>query len=95
MAHDIQQQVSKYISSDLKMINSYDTWHGNAMFGNIICNTQVSSGTKNVKKLLENITKGTKKSRNVTWFPELVDKRKFMLICAQLLMDDHELMCTI
>ena len=31
VAHDIQQQVSKYISSDLKMVNSYDTWHGNSM----------------------------------------------------------------
>ena len=28
VAHDIQQQVSRYISAELHLINSYDTWHG-------------------------------------------------------------------
>ncbi len=36
VAHDIQQQVSKFVT-DLKLINSYDTWHGNAMCYNYAC----------------------------------------------------------
>ena len=27
VAHDIQTQVSKYVRDDLKLVNSYDTWH--------------------------------------------------------------------
>lgn len=34
-------------------------------------------GTKNVGKSLKKICKGTKKKQGVTWFPELVDKRKY------------------
>ena len=30
VAHDIQQTVSRYITSDLSLVNSYDTWHGMA-----------------------------------------------------------------
>ena len=28
VAHDIQQQVSRYMSAEVHLINSYDTWHG-------------------------------------------------------------------
>ena len=28
VAHDIQAQVSKYVSVTLGLVNSYDTWHG-------------------------------------------------------------------
>ena len=28
VAHDHQIQVMKYVTEDLKLINSYDTWHG-------------------------------------------------------------------
>ena len=28
VAHDIQQQVSRFITADLSLVNSYDTWHG-------------------------------------------------------------------
>ena len=28
VAHDCQMQVSRYVTSDLKLLNSYDTWHG-------------------------------------------------------------------
>ena len=28
VAHDIQQQVSCLFTSDLSLVNSYDTWHG-------------------------------------------------------------------
>ena len=30
VAHDIQQQVSRFITADLSLVNSYDTWHGTA-----------------------------------------------------------------
>ncbi len=33
-------------------------------------------GTKNVARGLKKITEGRVKDRNVTWFPELSDKRK-------------------
>ena len=28
VAHDIQSQVGKYVSTDLRLVSSYDTWHG-------------------------------------------------------------------
>lgn len=28
VAHDMQLQVSRYIKQDLKLLNSFDTWHG-------------------------------------------------------------------
>jgi hypothetical protein len=28
VAHDFQQQIRRYVVEDLKMVNSYDTWHG-------------------------------------------------------------------
>ena len=31
VAHDMQAQVSKYVRDTLKLVNSYDTWHGKAM----------------------------------------------------------------
>lgn len=35
-----------------------------------------SVGTKNVSKEMQKISEGRVKDRGVTWFPELVDKRK-------------------
>ena len=29
VAHDIQLQVSSYVEKELKLVNSFDTWHGN------------------------------------------------------------------
>ena len=29
VVHDHQVQVKNYITEDLKLLNSYDTWHGN------------------------------------------------------------------
>ena len=40
-----------------------------------------SSGTKNVAKSLKKITEGRVRDKGVTWFPELVDKRKCLFIC--------------
>ena len=31
VAHDMQQQVAKYIRNDMGLLNSYDTWHGKAL----------------------------------------------------------------
>ena len=28
VAHDMQQQVKRFITADMKLVNSYDTWHG-------------------------------------------------------------------
>ena len=28
VAHDMQLQVARYIKQDLKLLNSFDTWHG-------------------------------------------------------------------
>ena len=28
VAHDYQPQVQKYVVDELKLLNSYDTWHG-------------------------------------------------------------------
>ena len=28
VAHDFQQQVTKFITNEMKLENSYDTWHG-------------------------------------------------------------------
>jgi hypothetical protein len=42
VAHDFQQQIRRYVVEDLKMVNSYDTWHG----------------TKNVAKVLAKVIKG-------------------------------------
>ena len=61
VAHDIQQQVSRFITADLSLVNSYDTWHGTthnlsvALTCDIIC-VCMCVGTKNVWKQLLKIT---------------------------------------
>ena len=76
VAHDIQMSVSSYISKQLQLINSYDTWHDRHTF--LYCShnlhLQLNLGTKNVEKEINKITKGPKTKRGVTWFPKLVDK---------------------
>ncbi len=80
VAHDMQHQVSRYVTSDLGLKNSFDTWHGKYK---ICCNNKVhcselfSSGTKNLSKCLQKVTQGRVRDKGVTWFPELVDKRTF------------------
>ena len=29
VAHDMQLAVGRYVKQDLKLLNSFDTWHGN------------------------------------------------------------------
>ena len=79
VAHDIQQQVSRYVTGSMGVVNSYDTWHGkmhqtsgSGLFMLIL----PFEGTKNVAKEMKKITDGLVRNRGVTWFPELVDKRK-------------------
>ena len=76
VAHDMQQQVAKHIRNDMGLLNSYDTWHGKALYFILIILmiTFVNVGSKNVAKIMAKITAGPAKSRGVTWFPELVDK---------------------
>ena len=37
VAHDIQQQVSKYIVDVMGFVNSYDTWHGMLLWLHEVC----------------------------------------------------------
>ena len=92
MAHDHQAQVMKYITEDLQLINSYDTWHGELYFSftYILCVYRnfvnfvyihvcfLPSGTKNVAKQMKKITCGAQKTEGNTWFLELSDKRMFL-----------------
>ena len=36
VAHDMQHQVSRFVSADLKMVNSFDTWHGKFIYGVLV-----------------------------------------------------------
>ena len=36
VAHDMQHQVSGFVSADLKMVNSFDTWHGKLIYGVLV-----------------------------------------------------------
>ena len=88
VAHDIQGQVSKYVTKDLGLVNSYDTWHG--MFRitivsvlTLLCKALDTHschfiGTKNVAKELRKITEGRVRDRDVSWFPELYYKSKML-----------------
>ena len=84
VAHDIQQQVSGFIASDLSLMNSYDTWHGTYI---VYCThlyvllnmyLYMHIGTKNVWKQMQKITHGRVRDKGVNWFPELVDKSEYI-----------------
>lgn len=85
VAHDIQQQVSRFITSDLSLVNSYDTWHGTCISMYCTCQYLMHRhvlGTKNVWKQLQKVTQGRVRDRGVTWFPELVDKSECIYTCT-------------
>ena len=46
----------------------------------VFINCVLGLGTKNVAKELKKITTGQVKNRDVTWFPQLIDKRKLMFL---------------
>ena len=76
VAHDIQQQVSRFITADLSLVNSYDTWHGTThnLSVALTCDMCVCMCEgKNVWKQMLQITQGRVRDRGVTWFPEVVD----------------------
>ena len=64
VAHDMQLAVGRYVKQDLKLLNSFDTWHGMklaAIMFNLclhLCDYIHRIGTKNVAKELAKITKG-------------------------------------
>ena len=47
VAHDIQSQVEKYVSTDLRLVNSYDTWHGKGLRNHCMCMFQSTSFFRN------------------------------------------------
>lgn len=85
VAHDFQQQIKNYITNDLQLLNSYDTWHGmcNELYYRFL-HVRLSLGTKNVAKGLTKITRG----RGIdTIKAQLLDKSKYVhyggsLICS-------------
>ena len=84
VAHDINQQVSRYVSQQLKVFNSYDTWHGMITWMHQVCSDVLMyyPGTKNVAKEMKKISEGLVRNRGVTWFPELADKRSCVCVCV-------------
>ena len=96
VAHDMQLQVARYITSDLKLLNLYNTWHGKhalfflcyPIFTCTGCVTISHSwlidglGTKNVSMELSKITKGQVRHWGKMWFPQLADKRMTLILCS-------------
>ena len=72
VAHDNCSSVKNYITKDLNLINSYDTWHGKLF--HVSAWHHLVIGTKNVAKSLKTVAVGTAKTAGVTWFTELSDK---------------------
>ncbi len=82
VAHDNCTSVRSYVVNDLKLKNSYDTWHGeNDWYSNHLLYLKLRSvyvtGTKNVAKNLKKAIGGIRKAGK-TWFPELSDKSKLI-----------------
>ena len=76
VAHDHATSVKNYITGDLQLLNSYDTWHGEVT-GYYILLAMISVlylRTKNVAKSMKKISCGSKKAEG--WFVELSDKCK-------------------
>ena len=78
VAHDNATSVKKYITEDLRLLNSYDTWHGEVIDFLVLLSTISVRylGTKNVAKSMKKISCGTKKAEGKSWFVELSDKCK-------------------
>ena len=78
VAHDNAATVKNYITEDLHLLNSYDTWHGTVTDSQYLCDSYQYAllGTKNVAKSMRKISCGTKKTEGKSWFVELSDKCK-------------------
>ena len=80
VAHDYATSVSDYITNDLQLLNSYDTWHG-MHYLEVYSSVQHLSylsifveGTKNVAKAIKKVAQGSAKWEGNKWFRELSDK---------------------
>ena len=63
VAHNFQQQIRRYVVEELKLLNSYDTWHGKVhvhMSLSLVFYMCMYAGTKNVAKSLAEVIKGKK-----------------------------------
>ena len=81
VAHDLQQQVARFVTVQLGVVNSFDTWHGmiNAHLHIILYSFEfsfVSFIRDEECGQRKKITEGLVRNRGITWFPNLIDKRK-------------------
>ena len=76
VAHDNAATVKNYyITEDLHLLNSYDTWHGVvADFPMLLMVSVLYLGTKNVAKSMRKISCGAKRTEEKSWFVELSNK---------------------
>ena len=104
VAHDIHSGVTNYVMKTLKLVNSYDTWHGNLyacwcfVFALILtfCVCRIKECGQGDGKDCFRSFKGQRK----TWFPELVDKHKSasvyiiiripIILCEQLFRKEYQ-----
>ena len=50
----------------------------------IVCTYNLHIGTKNVSKEMTKISAGLAKNKGVSWFPELFDRRKVLVLHIKL-----------
>ena len=68
VAYDHQVQVKNYVTEDLKLSNSYDTWYGNLLIylTMYVCEyLHDHAVTKNVAKEMKKLSSGKKKERSL------------------------------
>ena len=78
VAHDHQVCVKKFVTEELGVINSYDTWHGIFLIylkNPFLIKRMHTIGTKNVVKKVKKVAEGKVKDEGKVWFKELRDKR--------------------
>ena len=85
VAHDFHAGVRKYVTEDLGLLNSYDTWHGN--IASMLLSLQFSmSEMNNVVKAMKKVGQGAAKEEGKTWFIQLKDKRKQIELSCNILL---------
>ena len=77
VAHDFLVGVKKYVTEELGVVNSYDTWHSKNMDiatpGYYHALIQSSAYTKNVVKAVRKVGQGKVKDEGKVWFGQLRD----------------------
>lgn len=61
VAHDISQSVSSYISRSLKLVNSYDTWHG-ILFSILVVAMTLFLRNEECGQVIEDYLQGSKEA---------------------------------